>query len=175
MKKYVFLICLLLPAAVFGDTPAAGKAQSLTCFQRRPYLEMSMKWDEAGGFTLGLLAPDGAEGLPLFYGTVTSYTLGYLRQQKEDLSNWPSKVSLYWAPGKCRKDALDPWLVECGGPAEAGPVAPAWPYSTSTFISYRQRQSGVALDFDSRRMTWAVETQGNVYFLGFSFMADHCQ
>lgn len=180
MNKLALFICLLLPAApawpADTEAPAGQKTISVSCYQRRPYLEMSMKWDEAGGFRLSLLAPDGVDGLPLFYGAVTSYNLSYLRQQKEDLADWPAFVSLYWAPGKCRRSGTDPWLAECGGQAQSQAVggAPAWPYATSTFITYRQRQAGVDREFDSRRMTWAVETQGSTYFLGFNFMTDMC-
>jgi len=95
------------------------------------------------------------------------------------LHGWPSLVSLSWLPGQCRKSDLDPWVLECSGPAQPqepdgnGALLP-WPYSTSTFITYRQRQTGVDREFDSRRMTWTVETQGSTYFLGFNFMADQC-
>ena len=180
MNRLALLLCLLLPGAAAwsadGEVPAGEKTISLSCFQRRPYLELSMKWDEAGGFKLSLLAPEGADSLPLFYGAVTSYNLGYLRQQKENLRDWPALVSLYWEPGRCRRSGTDPWLAECGGPAQSQAVngAPAWPYSTSTFMAYRQRQAGVDREFDSRRMTWAVETQGSTYFLGFNFMTDMC-
>ena len=147
---------------------------NLNCFQRRPYLQMTMKWDEAGGFHLALLSQEGIEGLPLFNGVVTSYNLNYLRQQKEDLRDWPALVSLSWAPGECKKSDKDQWVVECSGPAAAENPA-EWPYTTSTFFAYQRTQAGVSGESVSRAMTWAAESQGNTYFLGFNFMSNMCE
>ena len=72
MNKLALFILMLLPLsanAVTGsvERPAAAKAAAtLNCFQRRPFLQMTMKWDEAGGFHLALLSQEGIAGLPLF-------------------------------------------------------------------------------------------------------------
>lgn len=187
MTKLTLFLLMTLPLWANAQTLSAEKAAAaktgttLNCYQRRPFLQMTMKWDEAGGFHLALLAPEGIEGLPLYNGVVTSYNLSYLQQQKEDLKDWPAVVSLSWAPGSCAKSGDDPWVVECSGPAAAEKNSgakeplPAWPYSTSTFFTYRQRQAGVSGEFDARAMTWVVETQGTIYSLGFKFMLNLCE
>ncbi len=180
MTKFAFFIWMLLPLSANAGTgsierPAAGRiAATLNCFQRRPFLQMTMKWDESGGFHLALLSQEGIDGMPLFNGIVTSYNLNFLRLQKEDLKDWPALVSLSWAPGECKKSDTDPWVVECSGPGVPDDPS-AWPYATSTFFAYRRTQIGVGGESGSRAMTWAVESQGNTYFLGFNFMSNMCE
>ena len=162
---------LFLTIAILIPFSGAAQAESLTCFQRRPFLEMKFIRDEAGNMSVSLNNPEGINGLPLFQGVVSPAQLPLLQFQADDLKNWPTFVKLTWSKDQCSQSAEDPWRFQCNGKAES---KKAWPYQTNTFFAYTHEQKGVETKYDSREFSWEVTTDMATYFLGFKFAADSC-
>lgn len=174
MKNLVFILILTLSLQ-------AGAAQmAVDCFQRRPYMQLTMKWNDETGLRLSMASAEGIDGVPLYNGVVSTFSLALLEQQKKDLSAWPRVVELSWPAEKCKKHPTEPWVIECNGLAQVtkeydGYAMPEWPFTTYMFAAYANKKIGVNGTNESREMSWAVEAEGTTYFLGFHFQSNLCQ